>query len=106
MQIITLHVGLPDVAEGLAVYDENNAFLGFEEVGGQIFSVPDPELMRQIAGSDSAQGLFVRAESSDATTTITDFVGLQDNGPVNTTLRLWAILLLWASLLYALLRWI
>ena len=106
VQIITLHVGLPDVAEGLAVYDENNAFLGFEEVGGQIFSVPDPELMRQIAGTDPAQGLFVRAESSDATTTITDFVGLQDNGPVNTTLRLWAILLLWASLLYALLRWI
>ena len=104
VQIITLHVGLPDVAEGLAVYDENNAFLGFEEVGGQIFSVPDPELMRQIAGTD--QGLFVRAESSDATTTITDFVGLQGNGPVNTTLRLWAILLLWASLLYALLRWI
>lgn len=106
VQIITLQVGLPNVPEGLPVYDENNAFLGFEEVGGQLFSVPDPELMRQIAGTDPAQGLFVRAESGDAAALITDFVGLQYNGPVNTTLRLWAILLLWGSLLYAVLRWI
>ncbi len=105
VRIITLHVGLSDVAEGLPVYDENDDFLGFEEISGQIFSVPDPELMRLIAGTNPAQGLFVRAESGDATTTITDFIGLQNSGPANTTLRLWAILLLWVSLLYALLRW-
>ena len=105
VRIIALHVGLSDVPEGLPVYDENDDFLGFEEIGGQIFSVPNPELMRLTAGTNPAQGLFVRAESGDAATTITDFVGLQKSGTANTTLRLWAILLLWVLLLYALLRW-
>ena len=105
VRIIALHVGLADVAEGLPVYDENDEFLGFEEIGGQIFSVPDPELMRLIAGTNPAEGIFVHADSGDATTTITDFIGLQNSGPVNTTLHVWAILLLWVSLLYALLRW-
>lgn len=105
VRIITLHVGLSDVHEGLPVYDENDDFLGFEEIGGQIFSVPNPELMSLIAGLNPAQGLFVRAESGDAATTIADFIGLQKIGTATTTLRLWAILLLWVSLLYALLRW-
>ena len=105
VRIITLHVGLQDVVEGLPVYDEDDNFLGFEEVNGRIFSVPDPELMRLLAGSDAAEGLFVRAEDRDAAATITDYIGLQNSGPANTALRLWAILLLWASLLYALLRW-
>lgn len=105
VQIIALHVGLPDTAEGLPVYDESGGFLGFEEVGGQIFSVPDPELMHLISGSDPAQGLFVSAEGSGAAAAITEFIGLQNNGPVDTTLQVWAVLLLWASLLFALLRW-
>lgn len=105
VQIITLHVGLTDVPEGLPVYDENNEFLGFEEISGQIFSTPNPELMRLIAGTTSAEGVFVRADSGDAVATITDFIGVQQNGPANTTLRVWAVLLLSASLLYALLRW-
>ena len=106
VRIITLHVGLPDTPEGLPVYDENGDFLGFEEVDGQLFSVPNPELMNLIAGSDPAQGLFVRAASSDAATTITNYIGLQKNGPVRATLHMWAILLLWLSLLYVLLRWL
>ncbi len=105
VQIIALHVGLSDVAEGLPVYDENDDFLGFEEISGQIFSVPDPELMRLIAGTNPANGLFVRAENGDATTTITEFIDLQHSGSSNTTLRMWAVLLLWVLLLYALLRW-
>ncbi len=87
------------------MYDDNDEFLGFDEISGQIFSVPNPELMRLIAGTNPAQGLFVLAESGDATTTITDFIGLQNSGPSRTTLRLWAVLLLWVLLLYALLRW-
>ncbi len=105
VRIIALHVGLSDTPEGLPVYDENDDFLGFEEISGQIFSVPNPELMRLIAGTNPALGLFVRAESADAATTITDFIGLQNSGPARTTLRLWAVLLLWVLLLYALLRW-
>jgi hypothetical protein len=105
VQIITLHVGASDVAEGLPVYDENNIFVGFEEIGGQIFSVPDAEIMRSIAGADSANGLFVSADDGNATAAITDYIGLKNRGPANTSLRLWAILLLCASLLYALLRW-
>jgi hypothetical protein len=105
VQIITLHVGASDVAEGLPVYDENNIFVGFEEIGGQIFSVPDAEIMRSIAGADAASGLFVSADDRNATATITDYIGLKNRGPANTSLRLWAILLLCVSLLYALLRW-
>jgi len=105
VQIITLHVGAPDVAEGLPVYDENNIFVGFEEIGGQIFSVPDAEIMRSIAGADAANGLFVSADDGNAAAAISDYIGLKNNGPANTSLRLWAILLLCASLLHALLRW-
>lgn len=105
VQIVTLHVGAADVAEGLAVYDENNTFIGFEEVGGKFFSVPDPEVMRSIAGPDTANGLFLRANNGNATAVITDYIGIKNRGTPNTSLRLWAILLLSASLLYALLKW-
>ncbi len=105
VQIVTLHVGASDVAEGLPVYDESNNFVGFEEIGGQLFSVPNPEIMRSIAGTDSTNGLFVSAEDDNAAAAITNFIGLKNRGPANIALRLWAILLLWASLMYALLRW-
>ena len=105
VQIITLHVGASDVAEGLPVYDENNIFVGFEEIGGQIFSVPDAEIMRSIAGADSANGLFVSADDGNATAVITNYIGLKIRGQANTSLHLWAILLLCGSLSYALLRW-
>ena len=105
VRIIALHVGLPDVPEGLPVYDENNGFVGFEEVSGQIFSVPDPDVMRLVAGEDPARGLFVRAENSDALATITDYIGLQTSSSAAATLRVVALVLLWGLLVWTLLRW-
>jgi uncharacterized protein YegL len=106
VKVIALHVGLSDVPEGLPVYDENDDFVGFEEVSGQIFSVPDPAIMRIIAGEDSTQGLFVQGESSDAVATITNFIGLQTGRSAADKLRLSALLLLWALLVWTLLRWL
>ncbi len=104
VRVIALHVGRTDVEEGLPVYDESGEFLGFEEVGGQIFSTPNPEIMRSIAGGDGSEGLFVRAADGDAVGTIIDFIGLKTGeGRIDGT-RLAAIVALWAGLLFLLLR--
>ncbi|MDH3546927.1 MAG: VWA domain-containing protein [Gammaproteobacteria bacterium] len=106
VKIISLHVGLPDVPEGLPVYDEDGEFIGFEEVGGQTFSLPDPDLMGAIAGDDPTLGLFVRAESNDAATAIMNFIGLQADTSAGGRLRVGAILVLWGLLLAGLQRWV
>ncbi|MEJ2172742.1 MAG: vWA domain-containing protein [Woeseiaceae bacterium] len=105
VRIIALHVGLSDVPEGLPVYDENNGFVGFEEVSGQIFSVPDPDVMHLVAGEDPARGLFVQAENNDAAATITRYIGLQTSSSAADTLRVVALVLLWGLLMWTLLRW-
>ena len=104
VRIVSLAVGSTDIQEGLPVYDENGEFVGFEEVGGQIFSTPNPELMRLVAGEDPDQGLFVQAESTDAVGTITDFVGLQSDRQATNTARNGAVVLLWGLLMFVLLR--
>jgi len=105
VQVISLHVGLEETPEGLPVYDENDSFMGFEEVDGQIFSVPDAELMRTIAGDDPARGLFVRAESADAVTSIMNFIGVQANGSTTNTIHFGAIIAVWALIIVTLLRY-
>ena len=106
VKIIALHVGLSDVPEGLPVYDESENFIGFEEVDGQIFSVPDAELMNALAGDDPGEGLFVSAESNNAATGIMDFIGLQSDRSATGRLRIGAVIVLWGLLLLALLRWV
>ncbi|MDX1500574.1 MAG: VWA domain-containing protein [Woeseiaceae bacterium] len=104
VRVIALHVGRTDVEEGLPVYDESGEFLGFEEVSGQIFSTPNPEIMRSLAGGDGGAGLFVQVADRDAVGTIIDFIGLKTGeGRIDGT-RLAAILMLWAGLLFLLLR--
>ena len=105
VRIITLHVGLDDTPEGLPVYSEDEGFIGFEEVDGEIFSVPDAEFMSLLAGNDPETGLFVSAESSDAAAEILDFVGLQTAGPGTGGLHSGAVILLWAVLMGGLLRY-
>lgn len=106
VRIIALHVGLEDVPEGLPVYDDGDNFIGFDEVNGQIFSIPDPELMRTIAGEDESQGLFVEASSSNAVAQITSFIGLQTGRSAGDSRHVAAILLLWGLLVFGLLRWL
>lgn len=106
VRIIALHVGLENIPEGLPVYDDGENFIGFDEINGQIFSQPDPELMRSIAGEDTSQGLFVDASDSDAVAQITGFIGLQSGSSVGGGRHVAAILLLWGLLVFGLLRWL
>lgn len=104
VSIVALNVGLAEPQEGLPVYDDEGQFIGFEEVGGQIFSTPDPEVMQVIAGETEGRGLFVRAEDGNAVATITDFIGLQSESRGANSARTGAVLLLWLALMFVLLR--
>ena len=105
VRIIALHVGREDLPEGLPVYDEAEGFIGFEEVDGKIFSVPNPELMAELAGNESATGLFVRAENAAAAAVIADYIGLQSVGNGSGGFRSATVILLWVLLMAGLLRY-
>lgn len=77
VNIIALHTGLTDIPEGIPVYDKSGTFQGFQDINGQIYTIPDNETMALIAGTDGAKGLYVRAESSNAVRQISDFIGVQ-----------------------------
>jgi hypothetical protein len=104
VRIISLHVGMEDAAEGLPVYDDAGNFIGFDEVGGQIYSVPDAEVMTLIAGNDGTSGVYARAENADAAGTIVEFIGVPTSNTASGPLYLGVILLLWGLALTALLR--
>jgi hypothetical protein len=104
VRIVALHVGLPDIPEGLPVYDETNRFLGFETVGGQLFSMPDPSVMRAIAGSAPDEGVFIKAEDADAADTMTEYIGIRMAGSQSGSGRLTLLLALWSLTTVALLR--
>ena len=104
VRVIALHVGSDDPPEGLPVFGEDDEFMGFEEIGGQIFSTPDPGIMRLLTGGDDSDGMFASADDDDAAATITDFVGLQSGGSATDALRGASVLLLWAALMFVLLR--
>jgi von Willebrand factor type A domain len=105
VRIIALHVGLPETPEGLPLYDRDGVFAGFEEIGGQLVSVPDPAFMRTIAGATPAEGLFIKAESMNAAATMMDFLGVEIAGPGAGTGRTALILALWGLTLVVLLRY-
>jgi len=105
VRIISLHVGMQDVPEGLPVHDEAGNFIGFDEVGGQIYSIPDPEIMNMLAGTDRASGMFAKAEDSDAAEAIIDFIGVPTSNATSGPLFLTLVLLMWSLTLAALLRY-
>lgn len=104
VRIVALHVGLSGVPEGLPRYDGTHNFLGFETVGGQLFSVPDPASMRAIAGSEPDAGIFVKAEDGNAAPTVAKYIGLRLGGSQSDSGRLLLLLLLWSLTTAALLR--
>lgn len=105
VRTISLHVGLADVREGLPVYDEDGAFIGFEEVGGQTFSKPDADHMRGVAGEDPSTGLFVTAEVAGAARDMLDFIGIGAAEAAGNRLQVGTILVLWGLIMFALVRW-
>jgi hypothetical protein len=105
VKVISLQTGLLDIPEGIPVYDDAGTFLGFEDIKGQIYTVPNTEIMKLIAGDDPANGLYVRAESINAVEEISNFLGirmsaLSSSGPMYMAVvsALWAVsfaVLLW-----------
>lgn len=77
VNMIALHTGLLDIPEGIPVYDVSGSFQGFQDINGQIYTVPDNETMGLVAGNDEARGLYVRAESSNTIRQINEFIGVQ-----------------------------
>jgi hypothetical protein len=77
VDILALQMGLQDVPEGFPVYDEAGSFMGFQDIGGQIFSVSSPETMAMIAGDDPDRGIVVSAESRNAIAQVSDFIGVK-----------------------------
>lgn len=102
--IVALHVGLSDIPEGLPVYDGAGTFLGFDQVGGRIFSVPDPAAMRAIAGSAPKQGVFVKAEDSDAAEAVMEFIGVRNAGSQSIPGHLPLLVVLWCLTTAAVIR--
>ena len=104
VKIISLHVGMSDLPEGLPVYDDLGNFIGFDEIGGQIYSVPNPEIMTLLAGPDPANGMFVKAESSDAVAEIIDFIGVPLSNAISGPMYLTIVLALWGLTMTVLFR--
>ncbi|MGY8814376.1 MAG: vWA domain-containing protein [Gammaproteobacteria bacterium] len=105
VSVIALQVGLSDIPEGIPVYDEAGTFFGFQDIGGQVYTVPDTEIMTMIVGTDPATGLYVRGEDPDAVLEISNFIGvrmsaLSTSGPLYTAV----VSLLW-GLSFAILLW-
>ena len=105
VRVVALHVGQEDPPEGLPVFGDDDGFIGFEEVDGRIFSVPDAAFMTLLAGDDPAHGLFVRAEDGNTAARIVEFIGFGPAGSAATGPRSVAVILLWALLMSGLLRY-
>ncbi|NNE38821.1 MAG: VWA domain-containing protein, partial [Gammaproteobacteria bacterium] len=89
IKIISLQVGSLDVPEGIPVFDDAGTFLGFQDIGGQIYTIPNTETMQLIAGDNPDDGVYIRAESINAVEDISQFLGirmsaLSTSGPMYT----------------------
>lgn len=102
---IAMQVGLFDIPEGIPVYDQAGTFLGFQDISGQVYTVPDKKIMSVIAGDGPDNGLYVRAEDANATEKISNFLGIQMSAlATSSPLYQTVVLLLWA-LSFAILLW-
>jgi hypothetical protein len=104
VSIISLQVGSLDLPEGIPVYDDAGTFLGFQDISGQVYTMPNTDIMRMLAGEDPATGLYIRAESNNAVDEISEFLGirmsaLSTSGPMYTAV----VTLLWGLSFVALL---
>lgn len=103
ISVVALQVGSLDEPEGLPLHDEQGEFTGFQDVGGEFYTTPDPETMSLIAGSDPGMGRHVRAEGADAAGEISEFIGVHrqsnmDQLRLGLSLTVWGLavlLLLW-----------
>jgi len=80
--IIALQAGLLHTSEGVPRYGQVGEFIGFEAMGGELYTAPSTETMQAIAGAIPERGLYVRAEDPAAIEEILQFTidGKVDGG--------------------------
>ncbi|MDH3534026.1 MAG: hypothetical protein OEO82_13915, partial [Gammaproteobacteria bacterium] len=71
--MIALQTGLLDRNEGIPVYGRVGEFMGFRDMRGDIYTVPDVAAMNSIAEASAGRGLHVRAESPGAVASMLQF---------------------------------
>ena len=64
--VISLQTGLLNTNEGVPRYGQVGEFLGFEAMGGKLYTIPSAEAMNSIANATTKRGLYVRAEDPGA----------------------------------------
>ena len=95
VHVVSLQVGMVGVSEGIRVLGDRAEFLGFRDVGGQTYTIPDPRAMQMMAG-DGKTGLYVRAEDPQAAAKIHGFLGAASAAePGVERLRLLIVWFLW-----------
>ena len=102
---IALQVGLTDVPEGLPVYDQAGTFLGFQDISGQVYTLPDAKVMQLLAGEEPGSGIYVRAEAPRAIEEISEFLGIQMSALATSSPLYQAVVLLLWALSFAVLLW-
>jgi len=71
--VIALQTGLLDTSEGVPKYGQVGEFLGFESMGGELYTLPSAEAMSAIANATNEHGLHVRAEDPLAVQRMLEF---------------------------------
>jgi hypothetical protein len=90
--VIALQTGLLEANEGVPRFGQVGEFLGFEAMGGDLYTVPDTHAMSAIANATSGRGLHVRAEDPAAADKILQFASSVGSDGANPEETLIAVL--------------
>lgn len=90
--VIALQSGLLDTSEGVPRYGQVGEFLGFEAMGGDLYTVPNVQVMQVISSATPGRGLHVRAEDPKVVEKMLRFLGELHAADGNTSRTLVATL--------------
>lgn len=93
VELIALQAGALEYDEGVPRYGELGEFLGFERMGGALYTVPDAKAMHAIAGAARQGGLYVRAEDPAAAEQIVEFLDSSRAGASDRKMLTFTVLL-------------
>ncbi|HEX7072342.1 MAG TPA: hypothetical protein VF190_16125, partial [Rhodothermales bacterium] len=93
VEIIALQAGALEYDEGVPRYGELGEFLGFERMGGALYTVPDAKAMHAVAGAPKRGGLYVRAEDPAAARQILEFLNSSRSGATDRRMLTFTMLL-------------
>ncbi|HET6629663.1 MAG TPA: vWA domain-containing protein [Woeseiaceae bacterium] len=93
LQVIALQTGSLQYDEGVPRYGELGEFLGFERMGGALYTVPNAKAMGAIASAPRRGGLYVRAEDPAATERILQFLDSSRSGGTDRNMLAFVLLL-------------